>query len=280
MSVCACGRSTNDGRLACERCAALATFGLTRGATRTEIKDAYRVLAKVWHPDRFQNDEQLRGRAEEKLKEINSAYQVLATTPPETSQGGSTGQAPPAQESQPASAATSARTPHQSPRTSHFNSSLRTKRPANRKRLAVTLAVLLAVGISIYFRLGRIASPVTDDSRTQTKSGTAGPLGQESKQNQVTNNSANPAEKKATPARENVAASERASLVVYPEEDPQVPYFTVGSTKDDVLRIQGAPSRIAGNVFRYGLSEVHFKNGRVESWYTDPSSPLKARVPQ
>jgi hypothetical protein len=280
MSVCACGRIANDGRLACERCAAVATFGLTRGATQAEIKDAYRALAKVWHPDRFQNDEQLRGRAEEKLKEINSAYQVLTTTPPENSQGGSPGQAPAEQESQRASAATSARTHWQPPRTSHFNSSLRTMRPANRKRLVVTLVVLLAAGIPIYYWLDRIASPVTDGSHTQTESGTAGPLGQKSKANQATNNSAKPAEKKAEHTRANAAASGQASLVVYPDEDPQVPYFTVGSSKDDVLRIQGTPSRIAGNIFRYGLSEVYFKNGRVESWYTDPRSPLKARVPQ
>src|SRR5580704_16025460 len=80
MSVCACGRITNGGRPACDRCAALAFFGLTRAATQTEIKDAYRTLAKVWHPDRFPGDEHLRAKAEEKLKEINSAYQLLTTT--------------------------------------------------------------------------------------------------------------------------------------------------------------------------------------------------------
>jgi hypothetical protein len=69
-------------------------------------------------------------------------------------------------------------------------------------------------------------------------------------------------------------------VVVYPSDDPLVRYFTVGSTKDDVLRIQGPPASVAGNVFRYGLSEVHFKDGRVESWRIDPTSPLKARMPQ
>ncbi len=280
MSVCACGCITNDGRLACDRCAALATFGLTRGATQTEIKDAYRVMAKVWHPDRFQNDEQLRGRAEEKLKEINSAYQVLATTPPENPQGGSAAQAAPEQESQGASAATSGRTPRQPPRPSHFSSPFRAKRPANRRRLAVTLAVLLTVGISIYSWFHRIASPATDDSHPQTGSGTAGAVGQKSEENQGTNNSAKPADKKVAHTRANAAPSDRASLVVYPDEDPLVPYFTVGSTKDDVLRIQGTPKGTAGNIFRYGLSEVYFKNGRVESWRADPSSPLKARAPQ
>jgi len=67
---------------------------------------------------------------------------------------------------------------------------------------------------------------------------------------------------------------------VYPPEDPQVPYFTVGSTKDDVVRVQGKPTRITDNLFAYGLSEVYFKDGRVESWRIDPGSPLKARMPE
>ena len=67
--------------------------------------------------------------------------------------------------------------------------------------------------------------------------------------------------------------------MVFPPEDPGVPYFTVGSTKDDVIRVQGVPTRITGNVFAYGHSEVYFKDGRVQSWQMDPSSPLKAQMP-
>jgi len=104
-------------------------------------------------------------------------------------------------------------------------------------------------------------------------------IGQASKENQATNDSAGPAEKKAAHTRTNAVSSDRASLVVYPDEDPQVPYFTVGSTKNDVIRVQGTPGRITGTVFEYGLSKVYFENGRVESWRTDPSSPLKAKMP-
>jgi hypothetical protein len=67
--------------------------------------------------------------------------------------------------------------------------------------------------------------------------------------------------------------------VLYPDEDPQVAYFTVGSTKSDVIRVQGRPDRIGGNVFEYGGSKVYFENGRVESWRMDPGSPLKAQLP-
>lgn len=49
-------------------------LGLTPGASPEELKEAYRDLAKVWHPDRFLHDPRLRAKAQEKLKEINEAY--------------------------------------------------------------------------------------------------------------------------------------------------------------------------------------------------------------
>lgn len=50
---------------------------LKAGASQNEIKDAYRDLAKVWHPDRFSHDPKLQIKAEEKLKLINQAYEKL-----------------------------------------------------------------------------------------------------------------------------------------------------------------------------------------------------------
>lgn len=48
-------------------------LGVGRNATQDEIKKAYRTLAKRYHPDRNPNDK----TAEEKLKTINAAYDVL-----------------------------------------------------------------------------------------------------------------------------------------------------------------------------------------------------------
>lgn len=52
-------------------------LGLEPGVSIDEIKEAWRELVKVWHPDRFTNDPKLQKRAHEKLKEINGAYEVL-----------------------------------------------------------------------------------------------------------------------------------------------------------------------------------------------------------
>ena len=57
---------------------AYAVLELEPSATAAEIKNAYLDLVKVWHPDRYLRESpRLRRRAEEKLKQINLAYERL-----------------------------------------------------------------------------------------------------------------------------------------------------------------------------------------------------------
>lgn len=62
-------------------------FNLKPGASKQELKQAYKQLAKQWHPDRFANDPTNARIAEEKIKAINVAYEIL-----QTHQVGSVGQ--------------------------------------------------------------------------------------------------------------------------------------------------------------------------------------------
>lgn len=59
----------------------LGILGLKPGATLVEVKQARTDLIKVWHPDRFLQDACLQVKAEEKLKEINAAYEWLCLHP-------------------------------------------------------------------------------------------------------------------------------------------------------------------------------------------------------
>lgn len=49
---------------------------LQKGATKEEIKKAYLEMVKKYHPDKYK-DNPLKDLAEEKLKEINEAYNIL-----------------------------------------------------------------------------------------------------------------------------------------------------------------------------------------------------------
>ena len=50
---------------------------LESGASPDEAKQAYKDIVNVWHPDRFSNNPRLKQKAEEKLKEVNVAYETV-----------------------------------------------------------------------------------------------------------------------------------------------------------------------------------------------------------
>lgn len=59
------------------RAEALRILELDDHRTPEEVRATYRELVKVWHPDRFANDPDLRAKADRRLQEINRAYAVL-----------------------------------------------------------------------------------------------------------------------------------------------------------------------------------------------------------
>src|SRR5437870_434040 len=62
----------NDDIQACFR-----LFEIQPGASPEAVKQAYRDLVKIWHPDRFPNDPKFQKRANEKTKAINEAYRKI-----------------------------------------------------------------------------------------------------------------------------------------------------------------------------------------------------------
>lgn len=56
---------------------ALSVLGVEPGASREEIAAAHRELAQMLHPDKFGENKRLRARAEQQMKRINVARDVL-----------------------------------------------------------------------------------------------------------------------------------------------------------------------------------------------------------
>lgn len=54
-------------------------------------------------------------------------------------------------------------------------------------------------------------------------------------------------------------------------------FFTLGSTKDEVLRVQGTPTGVRGAVWHYGFSSVRFSEDRVAS-FDNSFGNLKVRL--
>ncbi|MBX2991215.1 MAG: J domain-containing protein [Bacteroidetes bacterium] len=68
-----------------------------------EIKQAYRDLVRIWHPDRYTRDERLQKRATLKLMEINEAYKMLCSITPSADQAAEPEEAEPIDWSRPGS---------------------------------------------------------------------------------------------------------------------------------------------------------------------------------
>ena len=58
-------------------------LGINTGASKEEIRQAYRDMLKVWHPDRFALESpRLQEKAEDNAKKINEAYEKLMSLGP------------------------------------------------------------------------------------------------------------------------------------------------------------------------------------------------------
>ncbi len=65
-------------------------LGISPSATDEEVKNAYRNLARKYHPDNFDDDNPLKELANEKMQEINAAYDEILIARAKTRSGGTT----------------------------------------------------------------------------------------------------------------------------------------------------------------------------------------------
>ncbi len=236
-------------------------LGLEPGAKPSEVKQAYRTLVKKWHPDRHHSKPyETKAFAEKKFREIDEAYRRISGSRTKTAHSAR----------RPTTAAGPGTGPQAAQRPgikahATFAARIRAKidiRAFSWARIVVSV-LLLAAAVFILTQLPSFFPDNAVDTET------LGPPTVEHSPGAKDSNSPEPSE--ATGPQSSADLTATPSPVLPPtllQPQPAAPstFFTVGSTASEVLGIQGTPSRVQGQTWTYGLSEIQFKNGRVWSF--------------
>jgi hypothetical protein len=286
-------------------------------ATESDIRAAYHVLVKVWHPDRFQSDKALKDAAEAKLKNVNSAYVFLCSADGKAGRwqrtgSGTAGAAPqgPSSTKQQAANHPSMRGPYRTRRRAPGVPSwaILTLKIGFRIVL-VSIALLMARYLWIAFGMQDSTSVATDalgsskDSllrffdapkrrflaaveqdlrRIDPRSAARGVMPQAAEMPEAAEKpeAAETPEADASQSGQAALANASARQAAKTRATPLklYSYITVGSTRDEVIQQQGRPTASSESKLVYGSSELYLRGGSVIGWKIDPRSPIKVKL--
>ena len=241
------------------------------GAPLEDVKRAYRELVKVWHPDRFTHDPKLQIKAQEKLKAINLAYERICA-------GGSARRE--SKSDKPADSRSGAQTaaPPQSPRSATMPAK---ETPWGRRFAQAAMAVVLIVVVRAIFSTKDNPQPRSAGNQVayfEPRPAAQAPLpspvdAQRKIENHIS--AITPVEKQTAKG----ALSQSGPAIVTEDTSAPRSFFTVASSKNEVLAVQGTPDEFSDTVFTYPYgSKVFFQGGHVVSWKMSPTFPLKVKL--
>jgi len=303
MTNCFCGNSIGDDGLLCTRCTALRVLELDSHATAKQIKDTHRMLVKVWHPDRFQGDESLRWSAEQKLKNVNLAYKILTESSADAERRAKRTRVSgvPEDESDPANSnSTTGLIPEpEGPKT--FTLWLRWTFSTMAKVCVLAFAVLIGRYLWIAFDLPQVTSEAVHEVYNAGLDNLSRELeGPEQRFLEAVGHDLKwlglkgPAAAVAAAQQSELAAAqgdespqaesastEKASATQLAKTQPKTihSFITIGSTKEEVIALQGPPTQSSDDKLVYGRSELDLKDGSVIGWKIDPeSNPIRVKL--
>jgi hypothetical protein len=259
---CACGNAARPGTDLCARCQALEVLGLSSTATRTDVDAAWRMLAKVWHPDRFPGDEKLQRAAEEKLKTINAAHAELLSSGPAS---------PRSSVKDPAAEPAPARPRSAEPKVVHHTrTALRIGLPRWLPRLfAFALVVFVCAVVVKATDAWIISQPGMAPLYTAWRANllrTAASLG-----------SSAPSSAPAAFTEPSPTPPPRAAARI-PHVRGTQPYVTVGLTAHEVETVLGPPTSATPQSLIYGKSALYLLDGKIAGWKIDPASSIRVKM--
>jgi DnaJ domain len=282
MHTCSCGEAAGDAGDRCARCAALQTLDLEAHATGKQIRDAYRVLVKVWHPDRFEGDAKLKQAAEDKLKALNSAYIFLTSkTAPARPR--------PRVQKRPAAAAAARSRPRRKgrfcfPTVAFFKFALLAG--------CVLVACVFLMAMDSFFASDPATGGIYSEMRAHVVANareTASTIWSQAGQHW---HALAPEKSGSSPVAAETAEADPMEAAAQSAPPPNTqslhrrepgdahaaparlqPYITAGLTREEVAAVLGAPTSSTENKLIYGGSELDFTAGKLTGWKIDPASP-------
>lgn len=285
------------------------TLELNPGASWDEIRRTYRALVRTWHPDRLQDGSEKRRVAEEKTKEITRAYKHLAdyyrkhgVLPPVTPTR------------QKVETETTGRTDHAQAATAPAGDTpADVAAPSMDKQRFGWKAVAGATLGALLIYLWALDSPHEENTARNPadtgKAADAAPhtltdgavLSSDDRYFMLGSKIGEVYSAQGTPTRtENDVWHYGKSKVYFSngsvthwEAHPDNPLKTLsdtgkdyrsrlfiarGSSKDEVMAIQGTPWHQTDEEWRYGSSRIFFRDGRVTDWEESVLNPLRVEV--
>ncbi len=269
-------------------------LGLQSGAQPEEVKHAFRNLVKQWHPDRYHQRSALeQHQAEERFKAISLAYRrIVASWEPEVRksraprahrEAASTRSEADGRDTSTKASDNSAGGFEAAGRTRPISSRtgwsipmgcLRSLASAPRRGL-LFLAVLLAIVNWVPWE--RLSIPwAPRDTALKQDPGISAPQWPTQGQPGEAPADAHSPQDEERPLPSPTGKVRRLPITrLFPSRGHAS--FTIGSTQEEVLRAQGAPERIRGLTWVYGLSDVSFKDGKVVR-YNNFGGELRVRM--
>lgn len=260
-------------------------LGVKDFSSAEEIKTAYRKLSKKFHPDVNDGDKFF----EERFKEIQNAYEILCDTYRKEQHDSklkttfsSSSDFEERSKNDREKENTQAKKEDKQPKQETYQANTKTTSKQERKKQTDKLfpinswgifIILTILGI-IVFALAREKKKSNNTNYAQSSSKTS---------DYYSNQSVN-----APSYQQNESNSYTTQNSIDDDEISQTyslnaDYFTIGSTNNEVLQIQGTPTSISKysgmnqEVWSYNFSRVTFKNDRV-SEYSDLSNNLKIQL--
>ena len=214
-----------------------------------ELRKAYRTLVHKWHPDRCADDKE-KTLATDKLKDLNTAYKQLSDY--YSKHGVLPLVPPPVQPEKPSATVNKDDFSRVKAEKTSMAKNQSQKKPNVILQSFFIFAALIVIMAITYPYLNSIIMTMS----------TQFDLADETFLNKKYN------------TKTKLDIKKKKKIITKIETE----YFTYGSTLGEVILIQGPPDKTIENVWFYGESEIHFKDGLVIKWLRTANNPLKARA--